>query len=79
MYTEEQKQQIYKRWIERGRPWFNIDSSKDATPEERDIVLEMNKRENEKAKRNIQLDKRAADIRERYGKHGKLSDSIFDY
>ena len=46
MYTEAQKQQIYKRWIERGRPWFNVDSSKEATPEERDIVLEMKRREN---------------------------------
>ena len=79
MYTEEQKQHIYKTWIERGRPWFDIDKTKEPSYAERQIIMEMKKREMEKAKRNIELEKRAADIRERYGKHGIISDSIFDY
>lgn len=45
MYTESYKQQVYKKWIERGRPWFDTDPSKEATPEEREIAIEMKKRE----------------------------------
>ena len=46
MYSEEQKQQIYKNWIEKGRPWFNIDKSKEPSYAERQIILEMKQREN---------------------------------
>ena len=45
MYTEEQKQQIYKNWIERGRPWFDIDKSKEPTYAEKQIIIEMKKRQ----------------------------------
>lgn len=45
MFTEEYKQKIYRKWVEKGRPWFNIDPSKEATPEEREIVAELHKRE----------------------------------
>ena len=44
--NEEYKQQVYKRWIELGRPWFDIDPKKEPTYAERQIILEMKKREN---------------------------------
>ena len=76
--NESEKQQIYQKWIERGRPWFDIDKTKEPTYAERQIILEMKKRENSRAKRDIELEKNAADIRQRYGKHGKIPDSVFD-
>lgn len=42
---KEQKKEIYKKWIERGRPWFNIDKSKEPDYEERQIIIEMKKKE----------------------------------
>ena len=75
--NESEKQQIYQKWIERGRPWFDIDKTKEPTYAERQIILEMKKRENSRAKRDIELEKNAADIRQRYGKHGKIPDSVF--
>ena len=77
-HGEEYKQQVYKKWIESGRPWFNIDKSKEPTYAERQIILEIKKRENARANRDIELEKTAAGIRERYGKHGKIPDSVFD-
>jgi len=76
--NESEKQQVYQKWIERGRPWFHIDKSKEPTYAERQIIIEMKKRENSRAKRDIELEKNAADIRQRYGKHGKIPDSVFD-
>ena len=76
--NESEKQQIYQKWIERGRPWFDIDKTKEPTYAERQIILEMKKRENSRAKRDIELEKNAADIRQRYGKHCKIPDSVFD-
>ena len=58
MYTEEQKQQIYKKWIDNGRPWFNIDKTKEPSYAERQIIIEIKKRENSRANRNIELEKR---------------------
>ena len=76
--NESQKQQVYQKWIERGRPWFDIDPKKEPTYAERQIILEMKKRENNKSKHDIELEKRAKDIHFRYGRHGKIPDSIFD-
>ena len=75
--NESEKQQVYQKWIERGRPWFDIDPKKEPTYAERQIILEMKKREVSKIKRDMELDKNAAEIRERYGKHGKIPDSVF--
>ena len=44
------KQQVYKKWIERGRPWFDIDPKKEPTYAERQIILEMKKQENTMSK-----------------------------
>ena len=46
MISEDQKQQVYKNWIQRGRPWFDIDKSKEPTYAERQIIIEMKQREN---------------------------------
>jgi hypothetical protein len=43
--NESEKQQIYQKWIERGRPWFDIDPKKEPTYAERQIIIEMKKRE----------------------------------
>lgn len=72
--SEEYKQQVYKRWIERGRPWFDLDPSKEPTYAERQIILEMKKRENTRVKSNIELEKRTAEIKQKY--RGKIPDSI---
>lgn len=45
MYTEEHKKQVYQKWIENGRHWFDIDKSKEPTYAERQIIIEMKKRE----------------------------------
>jgi len=58
MYSDEYKQQVYKRWIESGRPWFDIDKSKEPTYAERQIILEIKKRENARANRDLELEKR---------------------
>ena len=76
--NESEKQQVYQKWIERGRPWFDIDPKKEPTYAERQIILEMQKQENSRAKHDIELEKNAVDIRERCGKHGKIPDSVFD-
>ena len=57
MYSDEYKQQVYKRWIESGRPWFDIDKSKEPTYSERQIILEIKKRENARANRDLELEK----------------------
>ena len=57
-HNEAYKREVYKRWIEQGRPWFSMDKSKDPTAEERKIILEMKKRENDKIKRELELEKR---------------------
>ena len=77
-YSEEYKQQVYKKWIEQGRPWFSLDKSKDPTAEERQIILEIKKRENTRSKRDLVIEKKAKEISERYGKYGKLSDKVLD-
>ena len=43
--NESEKQQIYQKWIERGRPWFHIDKSKEPTYYEKQIIMEIQKRE----------------------------------
>lgn len=46
MYSEDYKQQVYKKWLDSGRPWFDtIDPSKEPSYAEKQIILEMNKRE----------------------------------
>ena len=45
MNSEQYKQQVYKKWVERGRPWFDIDPKKEPTYAERQIILEMKKQE----------------------------------
>jgi hypothetical protein len=77
--NESEKQQIYQKWIERGRPWFDIDPKKEPTYAERQIIIEIKKRENTKIKYNIELEKSAAEIRERYGKKGMIPDKILSH
>jgi len=60
--SEEYKQQIYKRWLENGRPWFHIDKSKEPTYEERKIILETKKQQLSKSKRDIKLEQRKGNI-----------------
>ena len=45
MYSDQYKQEVYKKWVERGRPWFDIDPKKEPTYAERQIILEMKKQE----------------------------------
>lgn len=45
MYTERYKQQVYKKWLDSGSPWFSLDSSKDPSWEEKQIIIEIKKRE----------------------------------
>jgi len=45
MYAEEYKQKVYKNWLERGSPWFDIDPSKEPTYAEKQIIIEMKKRQ----------------------------------
>jgi hypothetical protein len=49
MNSNENKAQVYKKWLDNGRPWFDIDKSKEPTYAERQIILEMKKRENTKS------------------------------
>lgn len=78
-YSNEYKQQVYKKFIDNGRIWWSLDKSKEPTWEERQIILEMKKQEEKpKSKRDIEIEKRAKEISERYGKHGKISYKIFD-
>ena len=77
--NESEKQQIYQKWIERGRPWFDIDPKKEPTYAERQIIIEIKKRENTKIKHDIELEKSAAEIRERYGKKGMIPDKILSH
>lgn len=74
--SSEYKKQVYQKWIERGRPWFDIDPTEEPTYAERQIILGMKKQENDKSKRDIELERSAKNIKERYGKHGKIPDSI---
>ena len=57
MNSEKYKQQVYKKWIERGRPWFDIDPNKEPTYAERQIILEMKKEENTRANRDLERPK----------------------
>jgi hypothetical protein len=59
VYSDEYKQQVYKRWVERGRPWFDIDKTKEPTWEERQIILEMKKQELSKSKYEQELEQLA--------------------
>jgi hypothetical protein len=77
MYSEEQKQQIYKKFIANGRPWFALDKSLEPTWEERKVILEMKERENQKIKRELELEKRTKQFKV-YEKKGKIQDSVFD-
>jgi imidazole glycerol phosphate synthase subunit HisF len=45
MYSDEYKAQVYKKWLADGRPWFDIDKSKEPTYAERQIIMEIEKRE----------------------------------
>ena len=47
--SDEYKAQVYKKWLDNGRPWFDIDKSKEPTYAERQIIIEMKKRENTKS------------------------------
>lgn len=43
--NESEKQQIYQKWIDNGRPWFHIDKTKEPTYYEKQIIMEIQKRE----------------------------------
>ena len=76
-YSKEYKEQVYQKWLQNGRPWFHIDKSKEPTADERQIILEMKKvHEQKKSKHDVEIEKRAKKISERYS--GKIQDSIFD-
>jgi len=77
MYSEEYKKQVYKKWLDSDRTWFNVDPSKEPTYAEKQIIQEMKKRENNRVKRDIELEKSAKRIHEKYGKKGLISDKIF--
>jgi hypothetical protein len=55
-HNEEYKQQVYKKWIESGRPWFDIDPKKEPTYAERQIILEIKKPENTRANSDLELE-----------------------
>jgi hypothetical protein len=76
-YSNEDKKQIYNRWLQNGRPWFDIDASKEPTYAEKQVILEMLKRENSKIKRELDLEKRTKQFRV-YEKKGMIRDTIFD-
>jgi hypothetical protein len=61
MNSEEQKQQIYKNWINRGRPWFDTDASKEPSYAEKQIILEILKRENDRIKTRPKNEVKALD------------------
>jgi len=44
-HNEEYKQQVYKRWLDNGKPWFHIDKSKEPTYAEKQIIIEIQKRD----------------------------------
>ena len=71
------KKQIYNRWLQQGRPWFDIDTSKEPTYAEKQIILEMLKIENSKIKRELELEKRTKQFRV-YEKKVMIRDTIFD-
>ena len=62
--NESYKQQVYKKWIERGSPWFDIDKSKEPTYAERQIILEMKKQENTRANRDLELERSVKPVNE---------------
>ena len=64
-YSEEYKQQVYKKWLAGDRVFYHIDKSKEPTPEERKIILEMSERENKKVERDIEFQNRAAQIKQK--------------
>ena len=64
MYSSEYKQQVYQKWVERGRPWFNIDPQKEPTYAERQIILEMKKQENTRANRDLELERSVKPVNE---------------
>lgn len=74
--NEEYKKQVYQKWLESGRPWFDIDPKKEPSYPEKQIILEMLKRENSRVKSDIELEKRTAEIKQKY--RGKIPDTIFD-
>jgi hypothetical protein len=61
--SEQYKQQVYKKWLAGDRAFYHIDPKKEPTPEERKIIQEMSERENARANRKIELEKRAAEIK----------------
>ena len=78
--NESEKQQIYQKWIERGRPWFDIDKSKEPTYAERQIIIEIKKRENT---RSNELEQSRKYFSELYDKNqgkipGTFPKTIFD-
>lgn len=65
-YSEEYKQQVYKKWLAGDRAFYHIDPKKEPTPEERKIILEMSERENARANNDIELKKRSAQIKQKH-------------
>ena len=63
--SEEYKQQVYKKWLAGDRVFYHIDPKKEPTEEERKIILEMSERENNKVKRDIEFQSRAAQIKQK--------------
>lgn len=74
MISEQYKQQVYKNWINNGRPWFDIDKSKEPTYAERQIILEMKQREQKvKPTRTVPIQKN--EVKEFH----KLINNALDY
>ena len=43
--SNDYKKQVYQKWLDNGRHWFSLDSSKDPSWEEKQIIIEFLKEE----------------------------------
>ena len=83
--SEEYKKQVYERWLASGKPWSNIDKSKEPTYAERQIIIEMKKRESDRIKStSVWLDNRRKefeleDKKKKLGTVQELSRLLRDY
>lgn len=71
--SNEYKKQVYKKWIERGRPWFDLDPKKEPTYAERQIIIEMKKQEQQsKSKHESELEESKKHFDKLYAKNQGL-------
>lgn len=70
--SKEYKEQVYNEWLTLTKQ--NPGKAISMSMEEAAIVDEMQRRN----KKDKELEQRTKEIREKYGKHGLISDRIFD-